>query len=232
MALYAISDLHLPLGVDKPMDVFGKTWENYVARLAENWRKTVSQEDTVVLPGDFSWATYLPQAHADFSFLHDLPGKKVLLKGNHDYWWTTRNKLDEFMREHGFSDICFLQNDALLYGETALCGTRGWAYGEAMEAEDEKIYAREVARLRLSLDAAQRLSPKQIIVFLHYPPVTPETRENRFTAVLEEYGVKACVFGHIHAAGHKSAVTGNIRGVEYLLVSCDYLGFCPVKLCD
>ncbi len=232
MALYTISDLHLPLGIDKPMDIFGKAWENYVKRLEENWRRLVLPEDTVVLPGDFSWATYLEQAYADFLFLHQLPGKKLLLKGNHDYWWTTRSKLDKFMTNHGFSDIGFLQNDAVLYGETALCGTRGWAWSVAMDTEDEKIYAREVARLRLSLEAAAKLSPKEIIAFLHYPPVTPETKENQFTALLEEYGVKICVFGHIHAAGHKSAVTGQIRGVRYLLVSCDYLDFCPVKLCD
>lgn len=232
MALYAISDLHLPLGVDKPMDIFGKTWENYVERLKENWESLVLPEDTVVLPGDFSWATYLPQAHADFSFLHSLPGKKILLKGNHDYWWTTRNKLDVFMQENGFSDIQFLQNDTFIYKDVALCGTRGWMWSENMGEEDAKIYARELLRLRLSLDAAKKLSPGRIIVFLHYPPVTPETRENAFTALLEEYGVDTCVFGHIHAAGHKNAVTGTIRGVTYLLVSCDYCGFSPVKLCD
>lgn len=232
MALYVISDLHLPLGVDKPMDIFGKNWENYVERLEENWRQMVAPTDTVILPGDFSWAMYLEEAEADFAFLHSLPGEKYLLKGNHDYWWTTRNKLDTFIRERGYSDIHFLQNDTVLYKNIALCGTRGWTCSENMSAEDEKIYIREVGRLRLSLDAAKKLSPEKIMAFLHYPPMITENQETAFTKILEEYGVRVCAFGHLHGAGHRTAVTGTVRGVEYLLVSCDYLGFSPVKLCD
>ena len=232
MALYVISDLHLPLGVNKPMDIFGKNWENYVERLEENWKKMIQPEDVGVLPGDFSWAMYLEDAQADFAFLHKLPGEKYLLKGNHDYWWTTKNKLDTFIKEQGYDDIHFLQNDTVLYKKIALCGSRGWMCGENMSPEDEKIYAREAGRLRLSLDAAKKQSVEEIFVFLHYPPMTPEFLETQFTKILEEYGVTTCAYGHLHAAGHKNAVTGTIRGVKYLLVSCDYLGFSPVKLCD
>lgn len=231
MALYAISDLHLPLGIDKPMDIFGSAWSNYVERLYENWQSVVTAEDTVVLPGDFSWATYLQQAEADFAYLHELNGKKILLKGNHDYWWTTKNKMRQFVEERGYHDIFFLQNDAYFYRDIAICGTRGWLFpqGGGTTDEDKKIYAREVQRMGLSCQAA---GGKKIIAFLHYPPLAQNIYDTDMIRMLKTYDIDTCVYGHLHAAAHKNAVEGNVDGIEYLLVSGDYRAFTPVKIMD
>lgn len=231
MALFAIADLHLPLGIDKPMDIFGKAWDNYVERLKENWQSVVAPGDTVVLPGDFSWATYIEQSEKDFDFLNELNGIKILLKGNHDYWWTTMSKLNKFVEK--YNNVSFLQNNAYMYKDTAICGTRGWTFPSASSsAEDEKIYARELQRLELSLNAAKKYSPKDIIVFTHYPPIAKNVCETSFAKILEQQNVKMCVYGHLHAASHKNAVEGVINGVEYRLVSGDYVQFMPVKLME
>lgn len=235
MALFTISDLHLPLGIDKPMDIFGRNWDNYVERIEEEWKKSVREEDTVVLPGDFSWAMYLEESKKDFEFLDALPGNKILLKGNHDYWWSTLNKMKNFLKTEGFLNIDFLQNNTFLYKNTAICGSRGWSYigyKEPKNKEDLAIYEREVLRLEMSLKAGVAGSPDEIIVFMHYPPVSPDCVDNKFTALLKEYGVKRCIYGHIHGAQSRNAVTGTIDGVQYMLVSCDCMGFSPVKLCD
>lgn len=231
MALYAISDLHLPLGVDKPMNIFGSEWENYVEKLYENWQKTVKQEDIVVLPGDFSWATYISDAKKDFEFLNKLNGKKILLKGNHDYWWETLSKMNRFIEENGFSNIYFLQNNHFIYKDKALCGTRGWTFpAENSGGEDVRIYNREIQRLELSLGSAPKESEK--IVFTHYPPIGTKCLENDFTRLMKKYEVKTCVYGHLHAKSSKYAFMGNLDSINYLLVSCDYLKFVPVKLSD
>ncbi len=232
MALYTIADLHLPLGIDKPMDIFGKAWENYVERLEENWQNKVGKDDLVVLPGDFSWATYLEQGTKDFEFLHRLNGKKILLKGNHDYWWTTMNKLREFTVANGFCDIDFLQNGHYMYGDTAICGTRGWIHPawDNFGGEDRKIYDREVLRLELSLNSVKECS--EIYVFTHYPPMSISLESNAFVEMMKKYNVTKCVYGHLHSASHRNAVEGVIDGIEYRLVSGDYLGFDPVKLKD
>ncbi len=232
MSLYAIADLHLPLGIDKPMDIFGKAWENYVERLADNWQTVIKPDDTVVLPGDFSWATYLEQSLRDFEYLHKLNGRKILLKGNHDYWWTTMNKLHEFTAANGFSDIDFLQNNCFMYEDIALCGTRGWIHPawDNFSAEDRKIFDREVLRLELSLNAAQ--NPREIYVFTHYPPMSIAMEDNAFTDMMKKYPVTKCVYGHLHSASHRNAVEGVIDGIEYKLVSGDYVQFNPIKLCD
>lgn len=235
MALYTISDLHLPLGIDKPMDIFGGGWENYVEKISDEWQKNVKAEDTVVLPGDFSWATYLEESKKDFEFLNNLPGKKILLKGNHDYWWTTMNKLRNFIKDEGFSGIEFLHNNCFMYNDIAICGSRGWSYiggDDAKSGDDIKIYEREVMRLELSLEMAKKNSPKEIIVFMHYPPVVPGILKSGFTDLFKEYGVGRCVYGHIHGPSRKYAVTGDVDGVFYMLVSCDYIGFSPIKLCE
>lgn len=234
MALYAIADLHLPLGVDKPMDIFGSEWDHYVDRLQENWQNTVRPDDTVVLPGDFSWATYLSESQADFEFLNRLNGIKILLKGNHDYWWTTKNKLDTFIEEKGYHNIHFLQNNSYLYKGKAICGTRGWIFPgwDGFSADDAKIYAREVQRLELSLKDAQKNNPDEEIVFTHYPPISKTCMENEFTRMMKKYGVKKCIYGHLHAASHKNAVQGNIGGIEYILVSGDYRQFQPLCLIE
>lgn len=232
MALYAIADLHLPLGIDKPMDIFGKAWENYVDRLRENWQNTVKEGDTVVLAGDFSWATYLAQSAKDFEYLHKLNGRKILLKGNHDYWWTTMNKLREFMRENDFLDIDFLQNNSFMYGDIAICGTRGWIHPawDNFSAEDRKIFDREVLRLELSLQSVKDC--KEIYVFTHYPPMSTALEDNEFCAMMKKYPVTKCIYGHLHSAAHRNAVEETVDGIEYKLVSGDYVEFQPIKLCD
>ena len=234
MALYTISDLHLPIGIDKPMDIFGGKWENYLKRLENNWRNIVTDEDTVVIPGDISWATYLEESIPDFNFIEALPGKKIIMKGNHDYWWTTMSKLNKFIADNGYKSIEFMQNNSFMYKDIAICGTRGWLYlgvGDASD-EDKKIYERELGRLELSIESAKKINPREIIAFFHYPPVTPEDKDNAFVEILKKNGIKLCAYGHLHSAGHKNAVCGVYDGIKYLLVSCDYTDFIPIKLCD
>lgn len=232
MALYTIADLHLPLGIDKPMDIFGKAWENYVERLADNWQSKIADSDIVVLPGDFSWATYLEQSVRDFEYLNKLNGRKILLKGNHDYWWTTMNKLREFMRNNGFDSIDFLQNNSFMYEDIAICGTRGWINPswDNFAEEDRKIFDREVLRLELSLNSASNY--KEIYVFTHYPPISISQERNEFIDMMKKYPVTKCIYGHLHSASHKNAVEGIVDEIEYKLVSGDYLGFNPIKLHD
>lgn len=232
MALYTIADLHLPLGIDKPMDIFGSKWENYVERLADNWQSGIKKSDTVILPGDFSWATYLEQSAKDFEYLHKLNGRKILLKGNHDYWWTTMNKLREFTAANGFDDIDFLQNNSFMYEDTAICGTRGWIHPawDNFTSDDRKIYDREVLRLELSLNNAKDY--KDIYVFTHYPPMSAALEDNAFTDMMRRYPVTKCIYGHLHGGAHKNAICKEVTGIEYRLVSADYLEFKPVKLRD
>lgn len=222
MSIYAISDLHLPLGIDKPMNIFGPLWENYVDRIKENWLSCITEDDTVLLCGDFSWATYLQQAVADFDFLHALPGKKILSKGNHDYWWTTAAKLEKFKNELGYDDITFLHNNSVLADGVAVCGARGWKspFEKDFNSEDEKIYERELIRLRLSLESGKELSD-DIIVMLHFPP------DFAVMEVIEEFDTKMCIYGHLHTAGGFMKALDN---ENYFLVSADYLAFEPKKL--
>ncbi|MCC8170176.1 MAG: metallophosphoesterase [Oscillospiraceae bacterium] len=230
MALYSIADLHLPLGIDKPMDVFGVAWSNYVERLADNWQSKISAGDTVVMPGDFSWATYLEQSYKDFEFLNKLNGRKILLKGNHDYWWTTMNKLKEFISVNGFDNIFFLQNNSYKYEDIAICGTRGWLHPawDSFKADDRKIFDREVLRLELSLNSAG--DSGEIYVFTHYPPRSNKLESNEFVEMMERYPVSKCIYGHLHSAAHKNAVEVTEGGIEYKLVSSDYLQFNPVLI--
>lgn len=234
MALFTIADLHLPLGVDKPMDIFGKEWDNYVNRLYENWQNTIAPDDYIVLAGDFSWATYLEQAMADFDFLNKLNGIKFLIKGNHDYWWTTKKKLDEFILKNNFENIHFLQNNSFMYKDISICGSRLWQYPSAQtpDSDDCKIYSREISRLELSLNEALAHNPSEIIVFTHYPPITLNNTSNEFTELIKKYPVNECIYGHLHAASHKKAAEGIYSDVKYSLVSCDYRQFMPLKLRD
>lgn len=231
MALFTIADLHLPLGIDKPMDIFGAAWENYVERLGDNWQSVVGKDDTVVIPGDFSWATYIEQAYKDFDFIHNLNGTKIIVKGNHDYWWTTMSKLNQYISENGFHDISFLQNNCYIYNDIAICGTRGWIHPawDNAGADDLKLFEREVNRLELSLAAADS---REIYVFTHFPPMSDKCESNAFTDTLEKYNVSKCFYGHLHAHSHRNAVNAVVRGIEYRLVAGDYIAFNPLKICD
>lgn len=224
MALFTISDLHLPLGIDKPMNIFGAEWDNYVERIKTNWQKIVSDDDIVVLPGDFSWACYLQEAKADFEFLESLNGKKFLLKGNHDYWWTTKNKMNEYLKENGFFSIKIIHNECIMYENTAICGNRGWSL------EDKKIYTRELMRLELSLKSAAEKKAEQIFVFTHFPPIYENNIENEFTGLLKKYNVSKCFYGHLHGEAKKNALEGKFSDIEYRLVACDYRKFIPYKI--
>lgn len=231
MSIYAISDLHLALSIDKPMDVFGNGWKNYMSRLKENWTATVQPEDAVIIPGDISWATYLEQAYEDFKFIEELPGKKIISKGNHDYWWTTLSKLERFLSGNGFSTISFMHNNSFKLENWILCGTRGWKCpgDDGFSGEDRKIYKRELQRLELSLKSAEAQG-SDIIAALHYPPFNSKKEPSEFVELLDKYGVKTCVYGHLHGEGFKNAFEGEYLGVNFRFVSADYLQFVPYKL--
>ena len=226
MALYAIGDTHLSLSSNKPMDVFGGGWEGYVDKLQKGFA-AVGPEDTVVLCGDLSWGMSLEEAKKDFAFLDALPGaRKLLLKGNHDYWWNPAAKMNRFFAESGFSTLRILHNNCYEYGGYALCGTRGWFYEET---GDQKVFKRELIRLEASLKAAGE-RPK--LCFLHYPPLYQGYRCPEIIALLEQYGVERCYYGHLHGGSHRLAVEGRQGGVAYYLVSADYVGFRPQKICE
>jgi predicted phosphohydrolase len=227
MPLFAIADLHLSLGENKPMDIF-EGWENYVPRLEKNWSAVVGRDDTVVIAGDISWAMKLEEAEQDFRFIDSLPGKKLFLKGNHDYWWSTRKKIEDYLAAHGFGSIGIVHNSAAAVGGIAVCGTRGWLYN-AESAEDQKIVSREAGRLNVSLDAAEKTGAKPV-VFLHYPPVYDGVECRELMDILVARGVSDCYFGHIHgrAAAARSPAGQQCRGVRMHLISCDYLGFTPI----
>ncbi|NLY42509.1 MAG: serine/threonine protein phosphatase [Clostridiaceae bacterium] len=235
MALFAISDLHLSLGVNKPMDVFGDKWNNYMERIKENWEKQVEDTDYVVLPGDLSWATYLEQSYSDFCFLNELPGLKIVSKGNHDYWWTTMSKLNKYIQRNKFDKIVFMHNNSILYKDIAICGTRGWNCpgSDGFSKEDEKIYLRELQRFELSIQDGLKNNPREIIAALHYPPFTRSGElQSGFIDLLKKYDIKTCIYGHLHADSHKDAMNGEYDGIRYYLVSSDYVDFTPVKIRD
>ena len=225
MALYVIGDLHLSLSTDKPMDVFGERWADHTRRLRENF-SALGPEDTTVLCGDLSWGMSLEEAGADFHFIDELPGTKIILKGNHDYWWTTAAKMQRFFEKEEIRSIRILHNNCVLWGETAICGTRGWFFEEEKGGEhDKKIMHREIMRLEASLKAA---GEREKLCFLHYPPRYGEGYVCReITDLLRDHGVRECWYGHLHGPGQKGAVQGWVEGIHYQLVSADYLGFAP-----
>lgn len=228
MALYAIGDTHLSLSSGKPMDVFGGGWTGYVDKLKEGFSQ-IRPEDTVVLCGDLSWAMGLEEAREDFAFLNALPGKKLLMKGNHDYWWNTAAKMERFFQENGFTTFHLLHNNCHFYGGIALCGTRGWFYEEDREGHGTKIFNRELIRLEASLKAG---GEKEKFCFLHYPPLYQGYRCQEIIDLMERYGVTRCYYGHLHGGSHRLAASGKHGGIEYHLVSADYLGFRPEKLVE
>jgi len=230
MSVFAIGDLHLPGHEQKPMDVFGSHWDRHFETISENWRRLIAPEDIVLIPGDISWAMQLSEAMDDLRAIGELPGTKLLLRGNHDYWWSSLSKLRAALPE----GMHVIQNDAMRLGDHVFCGTRGWNFPTVLQPlgeQDEKVYLRELMRLRMSLDHAKKLEGK-ITVMLHYPPLFADGVSTAFTDLLEEYAVSRVVYGHLHGAGIKIAYQGIREGVEYRLVSCDALGFCPVKVIE
>lgn len=229
MAIYAIADLHLSFEQNKPMDIFGENWIGYAEKIRKNWIEKVNPNDTVLLPGDFSWATYLQETKTDFEYLNNLPGRKLLLKGNHDYWWTTVTSMRRFLKENNFENIDFLYNNSYECENCIIAGTRGWSITD--EETDAKLLNREFTRLELSIkDGINKYgSDKEIIVCMHYPPITNakiiKNEEIEFIKIMKKYNVKKCVYGHLHSDSIKEAVEGNIDGIEYKLVSADGLDF-------
>lgn len=223
MAIWAMADLHLSLGTDKPMDSF-RGWYDYVNKIEKSWHECIAPEDTVVIPGDFSWGIDLEEALPDFHFIEELPGKKLVMKGNHDYWWTTRSKTEKFFAEKGLKTIGILHNNSVLCEGKALCGTRGWVF-MPNEAHDLKISAREAARLELSLQDSLRFPDAEKIVFLHYPPVYANEVVPNIFDVLHKYDVKRVYYGHIHGAARSVANEGEIMGINFKLISADHLNF-------
>ena len=228
MALYAIGDLHLGLSVDKPMDVFGPGWENHIERLQSAFSQ-LHDDDVTVLCGDTSWGIDFAESLADFRFIDGLPGRKLLVKGNHDYWWNTAAKMKRFFAENGITTIDILHNNCHFYGEYALCGTRGWFFEEDQKPHNEKVLRREVMRLEASLKLAEG---RPILAFLHYPPLYEGYRCAEILEVLQRYRVERCYYGHLHGPTHRRAMEGSYGGVDYYLISADYLRFIPKKICD
>ena len=231
MRLFAIGDLHMAGGDNKPMDVFGPHWDRHFLRISENWRRLISPEDVVLIPGDISWAMQLENAIPDLLAIGELPGKKILCKGNHEYWWNSISRVRQALPE----SMAALQHDAIDVGPCVICGTRGWTFPTERtvpDEDDERICRREVKRLNLALDEAERIAPdKPIVVMLHFPPLLISDQNTVFTDVLEARNhVSTVVYGHLHGASLANAFSGEKRGIRYEPVSCDGLNFCPKEI--
>ena len=230
MSLYAIADTHISLSTGKKMDIFGG-WQDYEKRLEQNWRRLIGENDTVIIPGDISWCIDMQKGKEDFEFLNSLPGEKILMKGNHDYWWSTAKKINEFFEKYSLTTLHILHNNAYTCQNIAMCGSRGWFF-DAESDLDKKIVLREAGRLRASINAAKQTGKKPV-VFLHYPPLSRENKCDEIYNCLLEEGIERCYYGHLHSYAHKAAFIGkDENGIEFNLISADYLGFCPVKICE
>ena len=230
MAIYVIADLHLSFSQDKPMSIFGENWEGHSEKIKNNWISKVKPEDTVVLPGDFPWAMYLQDTYKDFEYLNSLPGKKLLLKGNHDYWWTTVTNMRNFLEENKFKNIDFIYNNSYLVENKILTGTRGW---NLLDTENSsKMIKRESIRLQLAIEDGIKKygDDKEIIVFMHYPPISNTNKKSDFLKILKQYDIKRCYYGHLHGKSHQDAVEGIVDGIEFKLISADYLNFDVIKV--
>lgn len=234
MSIFVIGDLHLSFKNPKPMDIFGENWTGHEEKIRNNWIKNVKEDDLVILPGDFSWETYLEDTRLDFEYLNSLPGKKLLLKGNHDYWWTTVTAMRYFLQENNFTNIDFLYNNSYEFENKIICGTRGWSIID--EEMDKKLINRELIRLELSLkDGIQKYGDnKEIMVFMHYPPITKakviSQQEAEFVELMKKYNVKRCYYGHLHGASIADAIQGDVEGIDFKLVSADGLDFKLLKI--
>ncbi|MBE6013101.1 MAG: serine/threonine protein phosphatase [Lachnospiraceae bacterium] len=228
MALYAIADLHLGFKHNKTMEIFGDHWIDYHIKIENHWRRLVKEEDTVIISGDVSWAMNMEDAEPDLAFIENLTGKKVIHSGNHDYWWDSTAKLNR-----AYKSIFFMKNDFYPCEGIALCGTRGWLCPneKSFTPHDNKIYLRELGRLKISLDKALSAGFKEIIVSLHYPPTNSKKENSGFIDLIKEYDVKKVIYGHLHgSASYGASFRGEVDGVNYSLVSSDYLDFCPIKI--
>ena len=227
MALYAISDLHLAFNVDKPRDIFGDRWLNHDEKIKKNWEEKVTEEDTVLIAGDISWSMRAEDSKYDLDWIDSLPGKKIISKGNHDYWWQGIGKLNKM-----YENTKFIQNNFYNYEDYAICGTRGWISPDSdkFTGHDRKIYDRELIRLRLSLDMAKKEGYSKFIVMIHYPPTNENYEETEFTKVFKEYGVEKVVYGHLHGPANFKIKNQTVDGIEYINTSCDFINFDHVKL--
>lgn len=228
MALYTISDLHLGFNVEKPMDIFGEKWRNHCEKIKENWISKITNDDMVLIAGDISWSLKEEDSKYDLDWINELPGKKIISKGNHDYWWNSISKLNAM-----YENTKFLQNNFYSYGEYAICGTRGWICpgNDKFTAKDEKIYKRELIRLKLSLDSAKNSGFDKFIVMLHYPPTNEKFEESDFTKIFKEYNVEKVIYGHLHGPVlYGEVLNGVLDGIEYILTSADYLNFDPKRI--
>ena len=236
MAIFAIADLHLSFNDNKPMNIFGEKWQNHEEKIKQDWLKKVTEKDTVLLPGDFSWSMYLKDTKADFEYLDKLPGRKILLKGNHDYWWSTLNKMQKYVEENNFKNIDFLYNNSYEVEGNIIAGTRGWV--QSNEQEDKKMINRESIRLEISIeDGIQKFGEdKPIIICMHYPPYTNYNKQNLidspFIEIMRKYNVKKCIYGHLHGESIKEAIQGNIKGIDTTLVSADGVDFKLIKITE
>ena len=236
MAIFAIADFHLSFNENKPMNIFGEKWQNHEEKIKQDWLKKVTEKDTVLLPGDFSWSMYLKDTKADFEYLDKLPGRKILLKGNHDYWWSTLNKMQKYVEENNFKNIDFLYNNSYEVEGNIIAGTRGWV--QSNEQEDKKMINRESIRLELSIkDGIQKFGEdKPIIICMHYPPYTNYNKQNLidspFIEIMRKYNVKKCIYGHLHGESIKEAIQGNIKGIDTTLVSADGVDFKLIKITE
>lgn len=229
MALYALSDLHLSFTDDKPMGIFGEVWEDHDKKIEQNWWAKIRPEDTVLLGGDLSWSMTLDMAMKELDFINSLPGRKIAIKGNHDYWWSSIKKLNSL-----YDNFKFIQNNYFLWNSTAICGTRGWICegSEKFTEEDASIYRREGIRLENSLAAATAAGHTDIIAMIHYPPVNEYNQNSAFTDLLEKYKVRKVIYGHLHGAALKNVLQGDRNGVEYIMTSGDFLNFDPILIED
>lgn len=221
MKVFAISDLHLSTNCDKPMDIFGPVWENYLQQVEDSWNANVGADDLVLIAGDISWAMYYKDALPDLEYIASLPGKKVILRGNHDYWWKSISEI----RSNLHSSMYAIQNDAIKFDDVIICGSRGWTVPEVEHKtpEDEKIFNRELIRMELSLKSAKvmRTNNEKLVVMVHYPPFNSKLEESQFTKLFEKYGVDKVVYGHLHNYDKKSKLSVNINNIDYILTSCD-----------
>lgn len=224
MKVFAISDLHLSINSNKPMNIFGPVWDNYLNQIEQSWNQLVSEDDVVLISGDISWAMKMPDAVADLNYISKFKGKKIIIRGNHDYWWSS---ISGVRRELPFNMFA-IQNDAIKIGDYIFCGTRGWTVPEVAHktADDEKIYNREVIRLELTLKEAKRLQTnnEKIIVMMHYPPFNSKLEDSEFTKLIEQFDVTTCVYGHLHSYDKKQQIITHKNNVKYYLTSCDLIG--------